>query len=66
MDCCQFENESYLQYEGGATFVRRCEKCMRFVKAPETVFVNGLDQIQIPVVHCSRCGETKMIFIGYI
>jgi len=67
MDDCTFENEKYIQYgEEGATFIRRCCKCMRFVKAPEKVFYNGLDEVKIPKVNCSKCGETEMIFIGYV
>jgi len=62
----EFQNEPYLAYEGGATFVRRCEKCCRFVKADETVQWNdacGLrDQ---PNATCSKCRRTKMIFIGF-
>lgn len=60
----EFSNEPWLQYEGedGATFVRRCEKCYRFVKADEEVFVNDREKDNAT---CSKCGRTKMIFIGY-
>lgn len=60
---CEFQNEPYLQYEEGATFVRRCEKCMRFVKADESVFVNDREKENAT---CSKCGRTKMLFIGYL
>ena len=59
----EFENETYLQFEGGAMFVRRCETCYRFVKADETVLVNDR---QANNATCSKCGRTKMIFIGYL
>ena len=56
-----------IQYEGGATFVRICSKCGRYVKADIEVFVNdetGLkDQ---PNATCKRCARTTMIFLGFI
>ena len=62
MDDFTFENDPYLQYEGGATFIRRCEKCLRFVKADESVLVNDRAAFN---ASCSKCGWTKMLFIGY-
>ena len=59
----EFQNEPYLEYEEGATFVRRCEKCYRFVKADELVFVNDREKDNAT---CSKCGRTKMLFIGYL
>ena len=62
-----FTDEKYIRYgEDGASFIRRCKKCMRFVKAPDSVFYNGLGEVKIPKVNCSKCGETEMIFMGYI
>jgi len=59
----EYPNEPYLAYEGGATFVRRCEKCNRFVKADAIALVNDRDADNAT---CSKCGRTKMIFIGYL
>ncbi|MCK5610230.1 hypothetical protein KAR91_50625 [Candidatus Pacearchaeota archaeon] len=47
---------------GKATFVPVCEKCGRFVKAPELMSMNEVDQ---PHAKCSRCGETRMQFEGF-
>ena len=59
-----FENEPRLVYgDDGATFVRRCEKCCRFVKPDQTVFVNDTERDNAT---CAKCGRTKMIFEGYI
>lgn len=33
----EYENTIRIQYEDGATFVPRCTKCGRFVKADETI-----------------------------
>ena len=64
----EFQNEPYLQYEEGATFVRRCEKCYRFVKADEIIkFMVESGQPKDPSnATCSKCGRTKMLFIGYM
>lgn len=40
----EFENEQYLQYENGATFGRRCEKCYRFLRANNPTRFNWLDE----------------------
>ena len=55
------------QYEGGAVFVRVCEKCGRFVKPDKAVSVNeytGL--VDKPNATCSKCGRTKMLFEGFV
>lgn len=64
----EFENESYLQYKGGATYVRRCEICCRFVKADESITVRWADDqpVDQPNATCSKCGRVKMIFIGFV
>ena len=54
-------------YENGATFVPVCEKCKRFVKADDVLWVNDFDELKdIPNATCKRCGRVKMIFEGYI
>ena len=63
----EFENENYLQYDDGATFVRRCEKCCRFVRADEIIYTN--EECGLKNAHnatCSKCGRTKMIFMGFV
>ena len=63
----EYENTIRIQYEDGATFVPRCIKCGRFVKADETIMSSdecGLkDQ---PNAACSKCGRTNMIFEGFM
>jgi len=56
-----------IQYDGGATFVRVCEKCNRFVKADKSIKVSeafGLSNK--PNATCSKCGRVKMLFEGFI
>jgi hypothetical protein len=49
------------------TFIRRCEKCGRYVKANEKINVNESTGLKDePNAICSRCGPTKMICLGYI
>jgi DNA-directed RNA polymerase subunit RPC12/RpoP len=62
---CEFENEKYVVYGEGATFVRRCAKCYRFVKAPETICLNPEESIKKDNIECSKCGPTHLIFIGF-
>jgi len=60
------DGRQYISYEGGATFIRRCENCMRFVKPDKTIResqVYGL--VDEPNATCAKCGRTKMIFLGY-
>ena len=56
----------YVGYAGGASFVRVCNKCGRFVKADKTILVNdntGLkDQ---PNATCKKCGRVEMLFCGF-
>lgn len=64
----EFENEPYLGYDGGATFVRRCETCCRFVKADKKIFTNKWDGRLKDASNatCSKCGRTNMIFVGFM
>jgi hypothetical protein len=60
----------YVQYgpgECGATFVRRCSKCFRFVKADDSIKYsedNGLNPE--PNATCKKCGRTTMDFVGFL
>jgi len=68
MDDPEFVNEEYLQYgDDGATFVRHCETCCRFVKANNPIKFKWLDGslVDEPNAICSKCGPTKMIFLGF-
>lgn len=67
IDCeNEYTNEAYIQYEGGATFVRRCEKCKRFVKPDDAIWINEYGLKDEPNATCKKCGRTKMIFLGFI
>jgi hypothetical protein len=54
-----------ISYEGGACFVRACEKCGRYVKADPTVFTGDAGLHPGPNATCARCGRTRMIFEGF-
>ena len=55
-----------VSYEGGAYFARVCPNCNRFVKADDTVDVNGLeDIIHKPNATCKKCGRVEMPFTGW-
>jgi len=66
--CGEFQNETYHQYESGATFVRRCKKCCRFVKPDEFTYTSEWDGRlkDAPNATCSKCGRTEMIFLGFM
>ena len=54
-------------YEGGATFVRQCSRCNRFVKPDETIQTHEWHGLKKqPNATCSKCGRTTMLFIGFI
>jgi hypothetical protein len=61
----EYENTRRLVYgdEDNATFIPVCEKCGRFVKADEIVFINDRKKDNAT---CSKCGRTKMLFEGYM
>ena len=50
---------------GAMVFVRRCEKCLRFVKPNATVRWGEAGLHPEPNATCSRCGPTHMIFEGF-
>ncbi len=64
---CEYEQMRRIVYGDGAMFVPVCQKCGRFVKADEFVYIHewhGLkDQ---PNATCFKCGRVKMIFEGFI
>ena len=64
----EYDNESlWVRYTGGATFIRVCEKCGRFVKAYKKITLNGLGELSDRNNgRCKKCGKTKMIFQGFI
>lgn len=60
------EGGPYIVYGEDATFARRCEKCNRIVKADKSIQVNGLGLLAPDFnATCSRCGRTKMLFLGF-
>lgn len=61
-----FAEEKRIIYGDGAMFLRRCKKCCRFVKAPESMVFNGLgNYIEEKNVDCSKCGKTSLVFEGF-
>jgi len=64
----EFIEEKRIVYGDGATFVRRCAKCSRFVKAPKTMCFGGVDGrlIEEDNTVCSKCGPTHLIFEGFM
>ena len=62
----EYQNERYIQYEGGATFVRRCEKCKRFVKPDDVIHIKADGLVDKPNATCKKCGRTEMIFLGFM
>lgn len=60
------DSRQYIKYGEGATFIRRCEICKRFVKADKTVFINDYGLKDQPNATCSKHGRVKMIFLGFI
>jgi len=64
---CEYENMRRIQYEGGATFIPVCIKCGRFVKAHDIIKINDEAGLKDePNATCSKCGETQMIFEGFV
>lgn len=52
---------------GTAVMVRVCPHCGRFVKADETISVNGLGEIfQLPNSTCTQHGRVHMLEEGYL
>lgn len=62
------EGKPMVQYgDDGATFVRECPNCGRFVKADEEVYLNELGETRDHAcATCSKCGRVDMTFVGYI
>ena len=54
-------------YEDGATFVPVCPRCGRYVRADETIGIDGFGGLKDqPNATCSRCGRVKMLFEGFM
>jgi len=59
------EESPVVTYGEGATFVRQCPKCNRYVKAYKKIRFDYQGQ---PIGHNARCtkhGKIEMYFIGY-
>ena len=52
--------------DSGATFIRVCYNCGRFVKADQCIYVNDSGLKDAPNAYCSKCGRTKMLFEGFM
>ena len=66
----EYENVRRVCYDTGdngkLVFIPVCPKCGRFVKAHETVTVNGLGEyVSKPNATCARCGQVEMPFEGF-
>lgn len=56
----------YQCYDGGATFVRVCPSCNRFVKADRSIFVNEETGLRkAPNGTCRKHGRIEMPFLGF-
>ena len=62
----EYENIKRVSYGEGTSFIPVCQKCGRFVKAPEEASFNADNEIIEPEVNCKQCGKSKMIFEGYM
>jgi DNA-directed RNA polymerase subunit M/transcription elongation factor TFIIS len=64
----EYEDMPRIVYgDEGATFVRVCEKCGRFVKPDDTVKINESTGLSKDTnAECSKCGRTHMVFEGFI
>ena len=62
----EFAEEKRIVYGDGAMFIKRCKKCCRFVKAPESMTFNKAGEyIETENTVCSKCGTTSLIFEGF-
>jgi RNase P subunit RPR2 len=61
------EGGPYVQYDGEATFARRCKKCNRIVRADKSIQVSE-ERGLAPDFNatCKKCGRTHMVFLGFV
>lgn len=60
----EFESDQVTCYgDEGPCYVRRCIKCSRFVKLPETLKVLVEGPAQNCPVTCSQCGPSEAPFV---
>jgi ribosomal protein L32 len=63
----EYENTRRIIYDEDMVFVPKCEKCGRFVRADDCVYINRLGELaNQPNATCSKCGRIKMIFEGFM
>lgn len=62
-----YEEGPYIAYgDDGATFLRVCSKCRRFVKADKTVLIGEESGVaKQPNATCRKCGRVEMEFVGF-
>ena len=58
-------SERIVVYGDGATFIPRCEKCNRFVKAYKSIKFDSQGQPKGNTAICKKHGRTKMLWQGY-
>lgn len=57
----------YIEFDGGAMFIRVCENCGRFVKADSKIFVSEAEGLSKRTnATCKKCGRTHMSFCGFM
>jgi hypothetical protein len=63
-----YENSPCIGYgDEGATFVRVCPKCGRFVKTDDVVtFHDDGPPKEQPNATCKKCGRIEMPFLGFL
>lgn len=57
----EYEGERILIYGDEFTFIPKCEKCGRYVKADDEISSNALGVENVPNATCLKCGRTKMV-----
>jgi hypothetical protein len=56
-----------IAYVGGATFIRQCETCRRYVKPYRSIRTNEACGLHPgPNAKCRKCGRTRMVFCGFM
>lgn len=52
--------------DDGATFLRVCPKCGRFVQADDLVWIDAFGRVREPNAICAKHGRVAMPFEGFV
>lgn len=64
---CEYEGTRRLMYGDNMCFIAACPNCGRFVKADDSVTINGLEElVSKPNADCKKCGRVEMPFEGWL